>query len=168
MSNLIYPSIDSLNPVKNPPWGKNVPTNITRAFLHNDPMEAYDEGNLYPPKTEIDVSPRYSGINRQSVVLNDVKLATKGDGTPRDVHVNDAKVPRRMVVDAMFRNQDFMPRTDQFPLIQNPLMVDENLKRQRSHFGPMKKQPLNLGFDVIRSNINTDITIAENGGRYEE
>ena len=108
------------------------------------------------------------GINRQSVVLNDVKLATKGDGTPRNVHVNDAKVPRRMVVDAMFRNQDFMPRTDQFPLIQNPLMVDENLKRQRSHFGPMKKQPLNLGFDVIRSNINTDITIAENGGRYEE
>lgn len=168
MNNFSYPSIDSLNPVSNPPWGKKVPTNIRRRMMQSDPMEAYDKSNLYPPKTDILVGPKYMGINRQSVVLDDLKLATKGDGTPRDVTVDGADVPRELVVDSMFRNQDFMPVTDQFPLFQNPLMVDKHMKRQKSMFGPMKQQPLNLGFDVIRSNTNTDISIAQDHGRYEE
>ena len=168
MSNLKYPSIDSLNTVSNPPWGRKVPTNITRSMMESDPMEAYDKSNLSPSNTDILVGPKYMGINRQSVVLDDMKLATKGDGTARNVKVDGATVPRELVVDSMFRNQDFMPVTDQFPLFENPLMVDKNMKRQRSMFGPMKQQPLNLGFDVIRSNTNTDISIAQDHGRYEE
>ena len=99
--------------------------------------------------------------------LSDVQ--TKGDGTPRDVSVNGSKVPYPLVVDAMFRNQDFMPRTNQFKLQEKPHLYDPNDKKQDSMFNQMPYFPaLNMGFDVIRNSGNTDISIAAAGGRYEE
>ena len=160
----------SIDPLKAVPYlwaGRK--TNITRNLQESDVMQYIPKSNLYPPKTDIQVPKAYSGIDRQSVVLDDVKIATKGDGTPRDVTVNGAKVPRQYVVDAMFRNQDFMPRTNQFKLKETPHMFDPNGKKQDSMFNQMPSFPaLNMGFDVIRSDGSTDITVASTGGRYEE
>lgn len=136
--------------------------------MRQDPMEAYPRSNLHPPGVNIVVEPQFQGINRQGVVLDDLKLATKGDGAIRPATFEGAKIPRQYVEDAMFRNQDFMYRTDQFPLIGQMQMSDETNYRQRSHFGPMPPSPLGLGFDVIRDRGSTDISVAQTGGRYEE
>lgn len=160
----------SIDPLKAVPYlwaGRK--TNITRSMQESDVMQYIPKSNLHPPKTDIEVGKAYTGINRQSVVLDDVKIATKGDGTPRDVKVNGAKVPYMMVKDAMFRNQDFMPRTNQFKLHETPNMYDPDEQGQAPMFNQMTPSPiLNMGFDVIRSDGSTDISVASTGGRYEE
>ena len=148
--------------------GKNRPTNITAGMMRQDPMDAYPKSDLHPPPVNIMVAPQYQGINRQGVVLDDLKIATKGDGTIRKSYFEGGPIPREYVEDAMFRNQDFMYRTDQFPMLEKPELVDQVLKRQRSHFGPMPPNPLGLGFDVIRDRGDTSISVAQTGGRYEE
>lgn len=148
--------------------GKNRPANITAREMRQDPMEAYPQSNQHPPATNILVEPQYQGINRQSVVLDDLKIVTKGDGAIRTAYFEGARIPREYVEDAMFRNQDFMYRTDQFPMMEKEQKIDELLKRQTSHFGPMPPNPLGLGFDVIRDHGDTSISVAQTGGRYEE
>lgn len=160
----------SIDPLKAKPYlWAGVKTNMTRKMQESDVMQYIPKSNLHPPKTDIEVAPKMDSNARRSVIYDDVKIATKGDGTPRDVEVNGKKIPREIVVDAMFRNQDFMPRTDQFPMIEAPLMYDETGYKQSSMFGPIQKiNPLGIGYDVIRDTGNTDITVASTGGRYEE
>ena len=159
----------SLDPLKAQKYkGMSHPSNITAATMRMDPMQAFPKSNLHPPPVDVKVLPQYQGINRQSVVLDDLKLATKGDGGIRDANFEGYEIPRQYVEDAMFRNQDFMYRTDQFPLIGKLQLMDETNGRQRSHFGPMQPNPLGLGFDVIRDRGNTNISVAQTGGRYEE
>lgn len=163
----------SIDPLKAKPYlWSGVKTNITKSMMESDVMQAHTKQDLNPPKTDIEVAPAFTGNNRTSVVYDDIKIATKGDGAPRDVFVNGKKVPHEIVVDAMFRNQDFMPVNDQFKNVERPLMYDEASYRQASHFGPIPKiNPLGIGYDVIRDQggpRDLDVTVASTGGRFPE
>ena len=135
----------------------------------NDPMQYVPKSDLSPPITNILVKPTFLGPKSQSVVRDDIKLATKGDGAYRHVAINGSEVPREYVKDAFFRNQDYMPR-DEFPNIATPGYFDPEEKRQTSMFGPIKKMANGNGFgiDVMRQDSNSFINIAQLGGRYEE
>lgn len=163
-------SIDPLTP--KPYLWCGIKTNITKSMMEDDFMSANLKSDLNPPKTDLEVQPEFTGNNRKSVVYDDIKIATKGDGAPRDIFVNGSKVPREIVEDAMFRNQDFMPVTDQFKNFEQPLMYDEATYRQASHFGPIPKvNPLGIGYDVIRDQggaRDLDVSVASTGGRFPE
>lgn len=73
----------------------------------------------------------------QSTVIEQIKQATKGDGSLRPVKLNGEEVPRETVELAMFENQDFMPRSE-FPAPPEvPNLEDQTALPQKSMFGPM-------------------------------
>ena len=151
------------------PRGVDVPTNLTRSMEEKDPSEYIAKSNLWPSSTEIDVQPNVAKNSAlDSVVQDDIKLTTKGDGAIRNVKINGKKVPRQLVEDAMFRNQDFMPRTDQFPLHTKKLEYDPTNEKQRSMFQKMTFPFAGLAMDVIRDEADTRVTITNTAGRYEE
>lgn len=160
-------SLDRLRRV--PASGPNVPTNLSRSIEENDPMQFEPKSNLHPPETNIKTGEYVARAPwLDSVVNDDIKLITKGDGAIRRVAVNGSEVPRELVEDAMFRNQDFMPRTDQFPLKEQRLLVDPTSGKQRSMFGKMTFPYNGLAMDVIRDSSDTRVTITNTAGRYEE
>ena len=136
---------------------------------NNDPSLYVPESNLNPPDTNILVQQGFLKAPTESVVRDDIKLATKGDGAFRNVQVNGKGVPREYVLDSFFRNQDYMPRME-YPLEESPAFYDPQNQRQSSMFGPIKKMANGNGFgiDVIRDDTNTFINVAQLGGRYEE
>jgi hypothetical protein len=87
---------------------------------------------------DLEVNPALAqASNLQSIVMDEIKLSTKGDREVRDVRVNNSKVPRELVEDAMFRNNDFAPPEGEFPLRAVHALVDPNTAKQRGMFGKM-------------------------------
>lgn len=145
-----------------------VPTNLSRKW-EKDPSEFVSPADMSKRPIDIQVKPRYAREDKyDSVVQDDIALATKGDGQIRPVFINGKPVPRELVEDAMFRNQNFMYRTDQFPLQARPLTEDTSMKGQRSMFGKMTFPFAGLGMDVIRYRGDTRVNVASTGGRYEQ
>jgi len=104
----------------------------------------------------------------QVEIFDAIKEITKGDGDLRKIKVNGKKVPRQIVGDAMFENQDFMEVIDQFPLKKKPFYFDGTHKEQKSQFGPMYfPDRLGLGMDVIRRGSNNDKITISNTGRFK-
>lgn len=108
-----------------------------------------------------------AGASRSSLI-EDIKFATKGDGTLREVDVNGKKIDSALVKLAAFENRDFVLR-DEAP--QRPMMLqtDQHMAPQKSHFREMTF-PLvfaqgKLGNDIVRDASNLSLNIAETGGR---
>ena len=144
------------------------PTNLQRSF-ERTVMGFNSPANMHRRPIDIQMKDKYAQEDKfDSVANDDIQLATKGDGTIRPVYINGKPVPRELVEDAMFRNQDFMYRTDQFPLHAKPLLADTSMKNQRSMFGKMTFPLAGLGMDVIRGDsTDTRVNVASTGGRFE-
>ena len=151
-----------------PPKGMHIPTNLSRKTEEKDPMQYVADSNLNVAPMDIKApEPVAVSPALESVKNADIKLGTKGDGEVRTVAVNGVQVPRELVEDAMFRNQDFMPRTDQYPIKEKPILLDPTLNGQRSMFGNLTHPINGLGMDVMRDRSDTRVNIAMDGGRYE-
>lgn len=145
-----------------------VPTNMSRQ-MEDDPSDFVSPADMSKRPIDVQVKQRYAQKDRyDSVIQDDIALATRGDGQIRPVFINGKPVPRELVEDAMFRNQDFMYRTDQFPLQARPLTEDTSMKGQRSMFGKMTFPLAGMGMDVIRDRGDTRVNVASTGGRYEQ
>lgn len=108
--------------------------------------------------------------SKASLVLEDLKFATKGDGRLRPTFVDGRPVDTELRTLAMFENQDFMPReTYEFPVKEMPHLYDPTQKKQKSPFRPMT-YPLvydhrgnALGMDVIRDQRDVRTNVSAQG-----
>lgn len=141
-----------------------IKTNIHRN--DTDPSQFTIPSTLNPGPTNISIKPEFEGIDEQASIIQDIQRVTAGDGEIRSVSINNVRVPREYVEDAMFSNQQVMPRTDQFPIEAKPITLVTSLSRQRSMFGKMPKSPFGLAFDVIGNSDDDRITITNTGGRF--
>lgn len=141
-----------------------IKTNIRRNDA--DPSEFMVPSTLNPRPANINIKPAFEGIDEQASIIQDIQRVTAGDGDIRSVSINNVKVPREYVEDAMFSNQQVMPRTDQFPIEMKPVTLVTSQSRQKSMFGKMPKSPFGLAYDVIGDSTDDRITITNTEGRF--
>ena len=100
-----------------------------------------------------------------SVLIKDIRFATKGDGAVRQVDVNGKMVDPVVVKLAAFENHDFVLR-DEPRLTGFKAKEDNVLAPQRSHFRAQTFPLANLGNDYFRAgSTDTRVSISDSGGR---
>jgi hypothetical protein len=150
------------------PRGVSDPSNIKTMYHSATGEVGKPKVNMGKGPINLEISGDDLKAKNTSVQFDAIKQVTKGDGQIRPIKINGKKVPRPIVQDAMFENQDFMYRTDQFPLKAKANHFDPAKAEPKSQFGPMTF-PLNgLAMDVIRrGSTNDNVSISKQGGRFK-